>query len=107
MRTIALIQTTLPSRETALALGRKVIACRLAACANLYPVESIYQWIGSLCEEQEFHLELKTSNNNRDELLKMVREEHPYEVPFMMQETVEVNSEYADWVDASTDQGST
>jgi len=44
----AMAYVTAPDLETARSIARAVVGRRLAACANLWPIESMYRWKGTL-----------------------------------------------------------
>lgn len=55
---------------------------RLAACVNvLSPCQSFYRWQGTLNEDGEVPVIIKTSAENYSRLEAFVREHHPYELP--------------------------
>ena len=55
-----LVVTTLATREQALALGREMVERRLAACAQVSAIDSVYRWNGAVEQDAEFRLLLKT-----------------------------------------------
>lgn len=79
-----LILTTLPSREAAQALAREAVQRRLAACAQIQAIESIYHWQGEVCEDPEWRLLLKTTQGRQAELAALVADLHPYELPALL-----------------------
>ena len=63
-------------------IARAVVEEQLAACANvLGSIGSIYRWEGSVCEENEVALILKTSARRTSELIDRIKELHSYECP--------------------------
>jgi periplasmic divalent cation tolerance protein len=73
---------TAPDPETAARIARTLIEERLAACVNLVPgVRSIYRWEGSVQEEAETLLIVKTRAGRAEALEARVRALHPYELP--------------------------
>jgi periplasmic divalent cation tolerance protein len=95
---ITLFYIPVNAESDATALGNKTIELRLAACANIFPIQSVFPWENSINHEGEFVLILKTIPF----LEKMVRdffsEHHPYDVPCIMSWEVEVNSSYGEWI---------
>lgn len=52
---------TCPSLEGARQLARKIVTAKLAACVNVVPgMTSIYQWQGTVCEDSEVLLVIKS-----------------------------------------------
>ncbi|TLZ83626.1 MAG: divalent-cation tolerance protein CutA, partial [Methanobacteriota archaeon] len=77
----AMAYVTAPDRATAQDIAREVVDRRLAACANLWPVESVYRWHGKREESNEFVIVLKTRAALLPKLIAEVRRLHPSEVP--------------------------
>ena len=75
------VYTTVGSLEQARMLARELVQRRLAACAQICPIESFYHWRGELQNEPEFRVLLKTSAERYDELESAIRSLHPYELP--------------------------
>ena len=92
--------STFPDIETAREVSRVLVEKRLVACVNLIPaVESIYQWEGKLCQENEVMAMMKTHHDRLIDLEKTLVELHPYDVPEMIAlEIKEGHTPYLDWV---------
>lgn len=82
-----LVLTTYPSRDAALAAVDGVLARRLAACANLIPIDSRYWWKGKVEGAGETLVLFKTVPKRVGALFGYLDRSHPYEVP----EVVEVD----------------
>jgi periplasmic divalent cation tolerance protein len=95
-----LVLTTLPPDADASAFARSIVGSRLAACVNLLPVmESIYRWEGSIEQESERQVVMKTSRERVVALWERVRELHPYDVPeFLVLPILDGNDAYLRWV---------
>jgi periplasmic divalent cation tolerance protein len=95
---------TAPSREVALAIGRTIVAERLAACANVIDgAASIYWWQGTLEEAREAVLILKTRAELIERLTARVKALHPYACPCVVALPIAGgNREYLDWIAAET-----
>ena len=98
-----LVYINAPTRESALQIGRELVASRLAAAVNLFAVESIYRWEETVHEGAEWTLAAKTTSECFDALVASVKKQHPYSVPAIQAvEVPRVSRDYADWVAAST-----
>jgi len=98
-----LVATTLATREQALALGREMVERRLAACAQVGAIDSVYRWKGVVEHDTEFRLLLKTQPALYGQLEAALRERHPYELPAIHAiATVQADAAYAEWVRDST-----
>ena len=67
-------------------LGRKIagalVDAGLAACVNIIPgVRSVYRWQGKICDEEELLLLIKTTAARFEEVRRLVRSLHTYQVP--------------------------
>jgi len=84
-------------------LARELVDARLAACVNIIPgVESIYRWEGTIAEEGEKLLLIKTTDERVDELQKQLLARHPYDVPeFVVITPDEVRGAWREWLIAS------
>lgn len=104
MTDVQLVFTTLPTADAAVALARTLVEERLAACGNILPaVRSIYRWEGTLQDENEVLLLLKTRSEQFERLKARILELHPYEVPEVLAIPVEAGHRgYLDWIAATT-----
>jgi len=93
------VTTTIGDAEQAQRLAREVVQRRLAACAQLSAIESIYVWQGQLQHEGERRIVFKTTVEAWPALLEALRELHPYELPQIVATALQpVCEEYARWV---------
>ena len=98
-----LVVTTVATREQALALARELVERRLAACAQITAIDSVYRWQGTVHEEGEFRVLFKTRADAYAAVEAAIRERHPYELPAIHAvATVQAHTAYAEWVVAST-----
>lgn len=96
---------TAPDRRTARAIARTVLKRRLAACANLTPIESLYWWRGRIEEAKEVLVIFKTRRSLTPRLLEAVRNVHPYDVPCAVTyPMVDGLPAYLAWIDEETRQ---
>lgn len=99
----AMAYVTAPDRETARRIARGVVERRLAACANLWSIESTYRWKGKLEDANEVVIVFKTRRDLLRKLIAEVRRLHPYEVPCIVTYPMgPALPEYLDWIDAET-----
>jgi periplasmic divalent cation tolerance protein len=95
-----LVLTTLGSAEEARAFVTGLVEDRLVACGTLLPgAASVYRWEGTITEELEVVVLLKTDASKWDELSAAVTERHPYEVPELIAFPVERGMDlYLSWL---------
>lgn len=94
--------STFPSRESATGAARLLVSERLAACANIAEISSVYSWKGKIEEGGEFLCLLKTPPRNRAALERRLAEIHPYEVPEIACVAASSSGPYARWLSEST-----
>lgn len=93
------VVTTVGSPEEARAMARSLVERRLAACAQITPIESFYRWKGVVENEPEWRIVFKTVRSRCAELEQAIRELHTYELPAIHTITLDaVYSPYADWI---------
>ena len=100
---LVLVLTTLGPDADAAALARTLVEERLAACVNVLPtMTSIYRWKGSVDQEREQQLLIKTADERVEALAARLSELHPYELPEFIVLNAEASAAYAAWIDDST-----
>ncbi|MCB1909307.1 MAG: divalent-cation tolerance protein CutA [Rhodocyclaceae bacterium] len=101
---ILLVLTNLPDRDTALALARRLIDGRLAACVNvLSGCTSVYRWQGATECADEVPLLIKTTESGYAALEAAILAAHPYELPEIVAVPVTHGLPgYLDWVAGET-----
>lgn len=83
-------------------IGRILVEERLAACANIFPITSIFRWKGNIDEANEFGIIVKTRTDKVKEIEKRVKEIHSYEVPCVVSFKIDDgSSEYLEWINDS------
>jgi periplasmic divalent cation tolerance protein len=99
------VLTTLPADgEIAATFARTLVEERVAACVNvLGEMQSIYAWEGTVEEEQERQVIIKTTADRLERLWERVRELHSYEIPeFVVLPIIDGNDVYLRWMRNST-----
>ena len=71
---------------------------RLIACANIFPVQSIYRWQQKIRQEREVVLILKTTTKKSVMAQKVLEKIHPYKIPCVTRICVQPNEQYATWL---------
>lgn len=98
---------TCPSKKVAGQVGQALLKARLAACYNLFPVESGYWWKGKIVKERGFVLIVKTLEKLTRKVESLVKKIHPDKMPCIISLDVDsVNQEYRKWVVETTLRGS-
>lgn len=97
------IYITTANEDEARKIGRTLVEEKLAACANVFPIQSVYRWKGEIREEDEVAMFIKTRASLTDRVIKRVKELHSYEVPCIVSFPIEKgNPDYLRWIEEST-----
>lgn len=100
---VCIVVTTIDSDEAAREIARIALAARLAACAQIFPIRSLYSWKGEMREETEFLVQLKARVDDYDALAAEIRAVHGYEVPEILRIDIAAGDKsYLDWVALAT-----
>lgn len=99
-----LVATTVATREQAQALARAIVEARLAACAQITGIESVYRWQGAVQQEGEFRILFKTDSGRYPALAEAIAVQHPYELPALYAvAAAEASPAFGEWVAQSCD----
>lgn len=93
--------TTTATRDDAVRLAHILVERRLAACAQISAIESVYVWAGALQHEPEHRLVLKTTVDRHPALEAALAELHPYALPAIVSLPFDAGEAYGAWVRAS------
>jgi periplasmic divalent cation tolerance protein len=98
------VYITFANSEEAQRIGRLLVAERLAACVNFFPVQSIYRWQDEIEQSDEVSLIAKTRAENVEPLIHRVKELHSYQNPCIVSWPIERGSPaFLDWIRDSTE----
>ena len=101
MTAIAVV-TTVGSRKEARTLAHALVEARLAACAQISRIESIYPWKGKIEHGKEYRVLFKTLDEHYPAVERAIRELHSYELPAIHAfEMAHVAPAYAAWIEDS------
>jgi len=105
MKPIAVI-TTMASKKEARALAHALVEARLAACAQISRIESVYAWKGAIEHGKEYRVLLKTTDESYDAVERAIRDLHSYELPAIHAFAFEhVLPAYAAWIGENSQSG--
>lgn len=95
-----LIVTTCDQRAPLEAMARELVERNLAACVQLGgPVSSTYRWQGQIEQANEWQLAAKATLERREEVFRLIKSLHPYEVPELIAMPFAAGSaDYAAWL---------
>jgi len=80
-------------------IAQHLINKKLIACANIFPIKSIYRWKGEIAAEKEVVMIAKTTDRNHKEAEKEIKKIHSYDVPCIIRINADANKEYLSWLE--------
>ena len=98
MDNLILLYITNPSKEQAKKIVKHLLEKKLIACANIFPIESLYWWEGKIAEENEFVAIVKTTEKNFEKVKNEVEKLHPYTIPCIIKIPVRSNEKFFNWL---------
>lgn len=90
------------NKQEAKTLMREILNQKLAACSNIFETVSMYEWKGELVEEIEYKVVFKTSYKHADNLFAYIKNNHSYEIPYIVQQKARANGDYVRWLNERT-----
>jgi periplasmic divalent cation tolerance protein len=95
---MALVRTTLGSRDSADTLARHLVNAGLAACVHVQEVRSVYRWQGKVEEQGEWLVEARALESRAMAVREAMLADHPYKLPMVETLTATgISKEYLDW----------
>jgi periplasmic divalent cation tolerance protein len=98
-----IIVSTYPDKKIVTKTANELVQKRLAACANITKISSIYSWKGKIENTSEFLVLFKTTQKNKNALKKAIKKTHPYDIPEIAEiDIISINQPYLKWLIEST-----
>jgi len=96
------VTTTTETKEGALKIAQVILEKRLTACIQVIgPITSSYWWRGSIETAEEWLCIIKSREDLYKELVRTIRQLHPYDVPeILVTPVVAGDSDYLKWLDS-------
>ncbi|MEK6837682.1 MAG: divalent-cation tolerance protein CutA [Nanoarchaeota archaeon] len=77
---------------------------RLIACANIFPITSMFRWDGKVVDEPEVAVICKAKKETFEKIKEEVRQLHSYEIPCIVALPWHgSDEEYRKWVEEETE----
>ncbi len=95
---ISFIYITNKDEKEANKIANHLLEKKLIACANAFPINSMFTWKNKQENTKEFALFAKTKPENFEKIKAAVKKIHSYECPCIVKFDVESNKEFEDWV---------
>ena len=100
---VVLVLSTFSDLAAAETCAGYLVEHSIAACVQIDgPIRSVYQWKGSIGNDQEFRLLIKTSQESLDGCVAALKKQHPYELPEIVVLNAQASAAYAFWVTEQT-----
>lgn len=94
---MAIAYITCRDKKEAEKISLHLLGKRLIACANIFPIRSLYWWKGKIAKENETAIIAKTNNKNFKKLVDEVRKLHSYSIPCILRIDAAANKDYEAW----------
>jgi len=99
----AMLYFTAKDMTDAARIARHLLDQRLIACANVFPVRSLYRWKGKVVDETEAVAICKTRRAAVRKAIASAKKVHTYEVPCVVSYDMSGGlAAYTQWIDAET-----
>ncbi len=94
---MALAYITCRDKKEANKITIHLLRKRLIACANVFPIKSMYWWNNKIAGHNEYAIFAKTNDENFKKLEIEVKKIHSYEIPCILKLDAVANKEYEKW----------
>lgn len=99
----SVVITTVNSDNAATSLANALLSKQLAACVQVFPIESHYTWKGSLHVDSEQLLMIKAKHSDFSAIQQCIVENHSYEVPEIIEIPIAAGlPKYLSWINDVT-----
>lgn len=95
---ISIVYSPFPSLKSAQKAGVALVEKNLAACVNIFPAHSAYEWEGKVQRQREWVLIAKTSQQCVRRVKAFLRKSHPYSLPAILSFSADADKGYAGWM---------
>lgn len=99
MSEYSMIISTYADKDLAKEIAKLLVEQRLAACMQMFPINSVYLWKDEICDENEIMILIKSRTDYFDKVAAAIRQHHPHEVPEIVQ--IPITSglpDYLNWI---------
>ena len=98
-----IIYTPFPDEANAEKVSRMLLEKKLVACTNIFPSSSSYWWKEKIENSTEFIVFAKTSEEKAEKAERIIKKNHPYDLPAIIKIKAEANQEYENWIKKETE----
>lgn len=99
-KTYAVVLTTCSNEEDAKKIINALLERKLAACIQIFSVNSYYSWKGEVCNDKEIALFIKCNQKYYIEIEEAIIANHTYELPEIILLPINKGlNKYLSWID--------
>lgn len=103
MKKFILVYTTCSTQKEAKKIAQILIKEKLAACCNIFKIDSIFRWQGKIEKGKEYGIFVKTKRNLFKKVKKRIKEIHSYSIPCIISFSIESGlKSFLSWIERST-----
>ena len=100
------VYITCKDMKEAKLIATRLLEKKLIACANIFPIKSMFTWKGKIVDEHEVALISKTRQEKFDRIKEETRELHSYDIPCIVAlPWHDSDEEFKKWVESETNTG--
>lgn len=96
--TFSFLYVTVGTEPEARKIAQFLLRKKLIACANIFPIFSLYWWKGKIQEGPEVVVILKTLPNKVKTVQQEIKNIHPYSIPCITEISVKPDEKYGQWL---------
>lgn len=93
-----ILYVTHKNEQSAKIIINHLMKKKLIACANIFPIKSVYEWKSKIVNEKEIVTLLKTSSKLYSTVEKEIKKIHPYKIPCIIKIDAKANKDYETWI---------
>ena len=94
-----LIYTVVKNKSEANKIAKLLLKLKLIACANSWPIDSVYTWHDKIVSGKEVAMLLKTRKSYYKKIESLIKKIHSYEKPcILVINPDKVDNEYLSWL---------
>jgi len=102
MKKFSLVYITAPTKKEANKIAKILVSEKLAACCNIFKIDSIYWWQDKIEKSGEYGIFVKTKKTLVEKITKRVKQIHPYSLPCIISFNIEKgNKDFLEWINNS------
>jgi len=95
------IHVTCKDEKEAEKIAKALLEGKLVACANYFPVKSMFSWKGKIEKAKEFMLILKTNDRQKEKTVRKIKDLCSYDLPVITWNEVNTTKDAKDWINNS------